>query len=372
MASAVPQPVSRWPVIGCRGRLAAAARTSCMVNTPRRPMSQRAAVSAPSAKTRRSRASCTSRTCSKGASNTSSWVPGTEPTRTLVTGSGSPERARSRARERGRGAGGRVLLRGVVGLDEPRVERDRREADAPLPPRRGRRSRRRPRSSARTAGRRRARSTAVVTRGSSSYHPVVPTTTGIPARCRRAMFPTAAPASVNSMATAAPRRESPVRLAGHAASMIARRPRTRVPARDPRARGPCGPSPTSARGVPLIRAPSAKKASCSRRIAGDTCSPSTTTVRLIRLELSESMWTRRSPIAASARDIEAPPSARPFPTMDTMPRLRSMVTSPSARRSTTSASRWSVSSTSPTRSPPRSPRRPPRCGAARTRRTACA
>ena len=51
--------------------------TSSIVNQPRRDGNQRAARSAPSAKTRRSRASCVSVTCSKAASKISECWPGT-------------------------------------------------------------------------------------------------------------------------------------------------------------------------------------------------------------------------------------------------------------------------------------------------------
>jgi hypothetical protein len=82
----------------------------------------------------------------------------------------------------------------------------------------------------------------------------------------------------------------------------------------------------------------------SRCIAGVTCSPSTTTVRLMPLALSESMWTWMSPIAVRAQAIALPPSASPVPTTETMPRLRSTVTSPCSRRSTISASSRDASS----------------------------
>src|SRR5258708_8211208 len=87
-----------------------------------------------------------------------------------------------------------------------------------------------------------------------------------------------------------------------------------------------------------------KNASWRRCMAGCTCAQSTTTVRLMPLELSESMYTRKSPIACSAGAMAEPPSLSPFPTMETMPRFRSIVTSPSVWRSTTSASRRDASS----------------------------
>src|SRR5262249_23271597 len=64
--------------------------TSRMVNTPRFPMSQAAATSAPSANTRRSRAMWANRIVSNGASKMNSCVPGTEPVRTLVIGISRP------------------------------------------------------------------------------------------------------------------------------------------------------------------------------------------------------------------------------------------------------------------------------------------
>src|SRR6185437_8975200 len=76
---------------GRHARGTSARRKSRIVYTPRRPMSQRAAASAPSANTRRSRASCTTRICSNAASSNSSWVPGTAPTRTLLTGMSLPK-----------------------------------------------------------------------------------------------------------------------------------------------------------------------------------------------------------------------------------------------------------------------------------------
>src|SRR5258708_4812459 len=81
-----------------------------------------------------------------------------------------------------------------------------------------------------------------------------------------------------------------------------------------------------------------KNASWRRCMAGCTCAPSTTTVRLMPLELSESMYTRKSPMASSARDMAEPPSLSPFPTMETIPRFPSIVTSPSVCTSTTSPS----------------------------------
>src|SRR5438045_4378741 len=53
-------------------------------------------------------------------------------------------------------------------------------------------------------------------------------------------------------------------------------------------------------------APSPKNSSCSRRITGFTCSPSTTIVRLIPVALSESMWIRVSRRARRARAMCSP------------------------------------------------------------------
>src|SRR5688572_17261311 len=68
--------------------------TSLIVKTPPPPpfcpCSHSAADIAPSANTRRSRASCTRRSCSNAASITSSCVPGTCPVRILVMGTSRP------------------------------------------------------------------------------------------------------------------------------------------------------------------------------------------------------------------------------------------------------------------------------------------
>ena len=73
-------------------------KSASSVKTPRRPCSHRPAVSAPAAKTRRSRATWRSVMVSYGASSTNSCSPGMAPARTDVIGQsrvGSPARAAS-------------------------------------------------------------------------------------------------------------------------------------------------------------------------------------------------------------------------------------------------------------------------------------
>ena len=75
-----------------RGHAPSFTSTSFMVYTPGSDFSasHRAAASAPSANTRRSRASWTMRSCSNGASKITSCSPGTLPTRTLAIGIARP------------------------------------------------------------------------------------------------------------------------------------------------------------------------------------------------------------------------------------------------------------------------------------------
>src|ERR1035437_118030 len=82
-----------------------------------------------------------------------------------------------------------------------------------------------------------------------------------------------------------------------------------------------------------------KKVACSRRITGFSSSPSTISVRLIPVALSETMWRRTSPMAVSARAIEGLLSPSPAPTTATIARPRSTPTSPNARNWPTTESR---------------------------------
>src|SRR6476659_4595070 len=81
-----------------------------------------------------------------------------------------------------------------------------------------------------------------------------------------------------------------------------------------------------------------KNSRCSRSIAPFTSSPSTITVRLMPVALSDIMCTFVSPSAMSALPIAPPASHIPAPTIAMMPRFLSLERSPSERRSTSNSS----------------------------------
>src|SRR5687768_5214958 len=91
--------------------------------------------------------------------------------------------------------------------------------------------------------------------------------------------------------------------------------------------------------------PVPKNSRCKRSMAAFTSSPSTITVRLMPVALNDIMCTFVSPSAMRARPIAPPASPIPAPTMAMIPRLLSIDTSPSDRRSTNNASSRAGSST---------------------------
>ena len=325
-ASAVPQPEAavvarhRCAVVGATSR-SSRARPACVKHAapPRRATARPA--SAPSANTRRSRASCTRRTCSNGASKISSCVPGTDPTRTLVIGivaaarrGGAPLRARPpcpTARPSSpRGASRRGARRSPAACRASAARASattarRRDAEGEV--RRREHARRRPRP-------RRPRARAqlgVPPRGADDDRTCR-------ARRQARTLAGAAAAVVNSIATSAPASDSRSMPAAVVGCVDARDDRSsRARARAAARARPILPMPMSASAAsvaliaPHSRSAPTKNAACRRRIAGFTCSPSTTTVRLMPLALSESMCTRRSPSAPSARAIAVAAVAQP-------------------------------------------------------------
>ena len=171
-------------------------RTSSRVNTPRFPISHSAASSAPAANTRRSRTTCSTRICSKGASKITSWLPGTLPTRTLVIGILRPRAASLRWPARWPCRMARSL-RGVMSSTiwwiNVRNFPQRRAASSTMCRRdeRAQREVRRPEQQLRRCSPRPSPPAA----GRTSRG--VPTTIGVPRRARRECFTIAAPGAVN-------------------------------------------------------------------------------------------------------------------------------------------------------------------------------